>query len=70
MSYLRSFGYENSELPKLHVQIEKVSSLPIETGFSSEEMDITFFKNVKLDNFSNVYFVAIYDTAYPGGVGF
>lgn len=70
MPYLRDFGYENRDLPKILIQIEKASSLPVETEFISEDMEIEFFENTELDDFSNVYFVVIYDSAYPGGVGF
>lgn len=46
------------------VQIEKVNSLPIETSFSDGNDDGLFFGDLKLDNFDNIYFIAVSDPLY------
>ncbi|MEG2634718.1 MAG: hypothetical protein RSA97_08980 [Oscillospiraceae bacterium] len=49
---------------KVHIQIEKVRRLPIETEFSADCRDILFFDDIQITDFKNVYFIAIYDETY------
>lgn len=61
--YARYWFAEGLEF-RVHSQVEAVESIPIETDFVPKGWGVTFFDDIQLSDFENIYFIAIYDARY------